>query len=616
MEYTDHRSRGGIGIAALFTVPIGLALAMASGAIYALAPVYNPWSIANIVAFLAMLFVLGASCIVIVRFGKIRGYAFPLVLGVLAGVAFTLATFESIRLISQSSLGPIAFHRERLVVGITLFGSSGVVKGWLLGVIWALGAVLAILVAITVCEVESNHPFCNACRSWARRECWKFELVGPDPERARRAKAGGRAQHLIKVTAGGPRDRTLVTKIHSCRCGAVAHLESEIRKPGEDVDVGNTIVLSQEISARDLDDLFRWAATVSQNPPPRPKLRVLEKLQEEKKQLQKPFELPPKPESGEHISKYRWDGGVLLDAEADNEMTKAVRARLNLGDYTAAEIALAKMRHPSDRSFVAHACADWRTEPVWLHDWLIDKPQSAEAHLIRGIFGVIEAWKIRGVGWVPKDVDAFWGRLREADADLERAATLSPKDPTPWAWMLWTAKGLQLEMDEAQRRFNEAIARSPGHRAAHTFMLDYLKPKWFGSPEMVEQFVQDTLRRARPGSHMLVVVPEAAFELAHFHRPGEKRPDADAYYSAPGIVERVRRANEILFKSDRFQPNMDTPRTRVWFAYVLWRTGSQDEAAEHLRLIGTSTPWGPFPAPVFRFAKDSLRRARNECGVR
>ena len=620
MEYTDHRSKGGIGAAAFVTVPVGMALAAALGALYALAPVYNPWSIANIVAFVAAMFGLGASCIVIARFGKIRGKGLPLLLGLLAGVVFTLATFEAIRLISQNAsgqpaLGPVAFHRARLATGITLFGSAGLVKGWLLGAIWILGLLLAILVSVTVCEVESNHPYCDECGSWARRQCWKFELVGPDTERLRRAKSGGRAHDLTVVTTGGPKDRSLVTKVESCRCGAVAHLAAEVIKPGSEVDTGNAIVLSQEVSARDLDELFTWAESVSTKAPRRPDLSVLDRLQEEKKKLREPYELPEMPESGEHISKFRWDGGVTLDAEANNAITKSLRARLMLGDYSAAELALSKMRHPSDRSFVAHACADWRVEPTWLRDWMIDNPHSAEAHLIRGIYGVGEAWKIRGVGWVPKNVDAFMGRLEEADRDLELAAALSPKDPTPWAWMLWTCKGRQLGMTEARRRFDEALARSPGHRAAHTFMLDFLKPKWFGSREMVEAFVEDTMRRARPGSHMLVVVPEAAYELAYFHAPDGKKPDAKAYLQSPGVAERIRRANEMLFKSDRFKPNMDTPRTRVWFAYMLWQTGALDEAAEHLRIIGPSTPWSPFPPPVLRFAKDTLRKARKQCGV-
>jgi len=287
-----------------------------------------------------------------------------------------------------------------------------------------------------------------------------------------------------------------------------------------------------------------------------------------------------------------------------------------LGDAEAAKIDLSRVKHPSDRSFVAHACADWPVEPSWLGEWTRREPRSAEARLVRGIFGVIEAWKVRGVDWVPQNFDAFQDRLHEADDDLERAAELSPKDPTPWAWMLWTAKGLQMNVDEARRRFLEALARSPGHRAAHTFMLDYLKPRWFGSRELVDEFMQDTLRRARPGSHMLVAVPEAAYELAHFSRPGEPRTNPGEYFNGPGVAERIRRANELLFKSDRFKPNMDTPRTRNWFAYALWQTGSLEEAAEHLRIIGPSTPWGPFPSPRQRDAQNSLRRARKECGVR
>ena len=60
---------------------------------------------------------------------------------------------------------------------------------------------------------------------------------------------------------------------------------------------------------------------------------------------------------------------------------------------------------------------------------------------------------------------------------------------------------------------------------------------------------------------------------------------------------------------------MDTPRTRSYFAYALWKSGQLDAAAELLRIIGPKSPWGPFDPPIPGF-KDKLSAARRACGVR
>lgn len=611
-----YRTKGGVGLLAVFTVPVGMALAVLSGAIYALAPAYNPWSIANPLAFIALNFALVGSCMVMFRFGKVRTTYIAVILGVLAAVLMTLSTFETLRLIERSTEGPIEFHRTRLSTGITLFGSAGLVKGWLLMTIWVLGLLTTMLIGLMAGAIESNHPFCDECSSWARRERWKFTLKGPNEEDAKEAKASGRCRDVAKIRQGGRQGQILIAKIKACKCGNVATMSARTERPDSEIDPGTDIVVDEEVTAREIELLFNWAEGLSMQAPPRPKLAVLDRLKADAESLSQPFELPGPPEGGEYTSSFRWLGG-MLDGIGNNEATKELRKRLALGDYSAAEIALRAQRHPSDRSFVADACGDWEDEPEWLSDWIEDKPQSPEANLVRGIYGVYAAWKIRGSGWVPKDVDNFWDRLREADADLNRAAELLPQDPTPWAWMLWTAKGLQFDHDEEQRRFNEAIKRSPGHRAAHSFYLDAIKPKWGGSREQVEAFAADTLKRARPGSHMLVVIPEAIVELAEYDAPhGQSKPDPASYYARPDIVAQLRSANDLLFRSDRFKMNMDTPRTRAWFAYALWKAGLLDEAAEHLRIIGPSTPWGPFPAPVFFLSKDTIKKARKQCGVR
>lgn len=608
-DYPGERAK--ISPLAMVSIPLGILAWIILGAVYALLPAFNPWSIANPLGFLILGVAAAWTHARVFRIGKIRIPPLVWVLGFFATLLFTLATFEAIRQYHGAPSGPIEFHKDRLDSGITLFGSSGTLRGWLLGIVWVLGVFSIFILTTGAAIAEIEHPFCERCNAWARRKCWQFDLRGPDPQSIQALKKDKTVLALARTRAGGDRLVLLEAAITACKCGSVASLSVNTRK----TDSADNIISGVPLSRRDLDQIFQWAESFPGEAPPRPQLDVVE-IQADIDQIE-PFILPEKPE-GEYTSTFRWLSG-MLDAQADNEFTKPLRKHLTKGDWRAARDALAAQRHPSDRSFVADACADWDETPRWIDAWLEAEPDSPEAFLVRGISGVHHAWALRGADWTPKNVHQFWSRLREADEDLQTAAELSPRDPTPWAWRIFCSKGLEMGLGHHRELFDEAIARSPGHRAAHSFYLDAIKPKWGGTHAMVETFMEETLHRARPGSHMLVVVPEAIAELAEFD-PVEledvSKDEMATYYVRPDVRDKLRRANELLFHSDRFQINMDTARTRAWFAYALWKTGQLEEAAHHLRIIGPKTPWSPFPPAIIRFSRNSLKKARKDCGVR
>lgn len=326
--------------------------------------------------------------------------------------------------------------------------------------------------------------------------------------------------------------------------------------------------------------------------------------------------VPIRPESGEHVSSYRWSGsfgGGLF--RVDNEYTRELRQRLLAGEFETAELAIRAQRHPDDLAFVVEACGDWAKPENWLEDWARERPRSAAMHLVRGIQYTKWAWVARGSGWVPRNYGDFIERLSMADAEFESAATASPKDPTPWAWMVQTAKGLQLGQEEVLRRVAEAARRWPGHTAAYLFAVDALSPKWGGSAEAMLAVAREAMARAKPGSNAHVAITDAHIELAMIAaRDSKSAAAAEQYFANPHVAHEIRAANELCFRVGSHTMTMATPRSRVWFAYALWKSGSKEQAAEHLRIIGTSTPYDLFSRNL-PFAKDTVKRARRDCGV-
>ena len=70
-----------------------------------------------------------------------------------------------------------------------------------------------------------------------------------------------------------------------------------------------------------------------------------------------------------------------------------------------------------------------------------------------------------------------------------------------------------MDRDEAQRRFDEVVARHPWHRIAHEHMLQYRCEKWFGSHEEMFEFARATAERAPDGS-----LPPRLIAVAHVER--------------------------------------------------------------------------------------------------
>lgn len=235
-------------------------------------------------------------------------------------------------------------------------------------------------------------------------------------------------------------------------------------------------------------------------------------------------------------------------------------------------------------------------------------------HLVRGIWAVKHAWEARGSNWKPKDFDLFLERMTAADAQLAIATEMTTKDPTAWTWRLKAAFAFQHPVSRALEIMDEVRRRAPQHRGAHSVMLKYLSWRWFGSVDAAFAFARAAVAGAPAGSNLAVLIPEVHLDVCTEQYQSKGKAAAKAYWKNPAVARELLDAHNKCFHTGSFKPTMDTPITRAYFAYTLWKSGEREAAAEHLRAMNVSTPYGPFEAPIMVFG-ETVKRARRECGV-
>jgi len=234
--------------------------------------------------------------------------------------------------------------------------------------------------------------------------------------------------------------------------------------------------------------------------------------------------------------------------------------------------------------------------------WVRAEPQNPLAHLVRGAHGTEWAWAARGSGRAEQVEASAWdtwfARLRDADDDLNRAASLSPSDGAPWGRLVVTARALEIGMDERWLRYRRATRNDPFLPLTADDMLQALCRKWSGSHEAMFEFARSTSELAPPGHviHRLVAraiserkidcatveewrdlraaTPEFAEMLA---AAAAKSIDLVSFYDPPGAIDpqKVRTRNEFAFA---YAQMADLPRLK-----------------RQLEAIGsnvTQSPWG------------------------
>jgi hypothetical protein len=149
-------------------------------------------------------------------------------------------------------------------------------------------------------------------------------------------------------------------------------------------------------------------------------------------------------------------------------------------------------------SLVGNVCAQTSDMGRWLPERLADESGDGLAMAVLGAHTIEAAWQVR-TGKRAQHVSQeqfarFHEILRDAEEYLYTSVELDPASAAPWYSLMTSGRGLQVGLDVVRRRFEAAERRCPGHLGAHRQMLAFLQPKWFGTWELMHEFVSDALR--------------------------------------------------------------------------------------------------------------------------
>jgi hypothetical protein len=277
-------------------------------------------------------------------------------------------------------------------------------------------------------------------------------------------------------------------------------------------------------------------------------------------------------------------------------------------DWPAAREVLAAAVHPDDRAFYLEVCGAVPGVQTW-----IGQHASVDelAQLVRGAHAVAWAWDARG-GRSSEHTEAarfeiFFERLRLAESYLYDVVSRNPDEVAPWAFLISTARGLQLPLEDGEYRYRQVSKRFPGHWKANFEWMQTLYKRWFGSDESMHQFARDTATRSPDGSMLHALVALAHLEVGRALETSE----SDAYMRSPGVRADLRTAagRSIWHPAAAIRPGWPLPFNIFALAFSV----SADPAAasavfQQLGDNPTSLPWGYLTGePTQTFLKTRAR---------
>ena len=288
--------------------------------------------------------------------------------------------------------------------------------------------------------------------------------------------------------------------------------------------------------------------------------------------------------------------GVPADVTAGDERAARIVQALPDGDLEALRSALGEARSVEEHERLLAVLADAPGHPAALDAWTQQEPESADAWLARGTYGIAQAWDARGAAYADRvDEDAwevFFERLREAEDDLLKAAGLDPANALPWSQLIISGRGLQIPKEELRIRYDETQSRHPWLPEAHAEMLQGLCAKWSGSDEEALAFVRFIDREAPDGAPA-----RASLAMAHLEvwlGLMDDDPDPDAYLRRDDVRDEIRSAAKRSVLADGFVDDLVSVYALNVFATAFELTGDRDAAAGLVQRLGTRRteyPW-------------------------
>lgn len=246
--------------------------------------------------------------------------------------------------------------------------------------------------------------------------------------------------------------------------------------------------------------------------------------------------------------------------------------------------------------------------------WVQREPSEPLAWVVVGFACVEEAARARGTDRAHTVSDGQWkdwfAWMEEAEQAFVRAAELDPRDPTPWWGLVQTALGLEVPMAEAEARFEELLARDPGHGHGYTQMLNYCTKKWHGSHEAMFAVARRAREGAADGSDLHLVPFRAHIERWLYARLFDKDVEgAERYLADPAVRAELEEAH------DAFNRAASERRTTIYLrnAAAVWFYLARDDE----RLKRELERIGPRWTSVWEYlgGAKTWRKARKRVGL-
>jgi len=276
-------------------------------------------------------------------------------------------------------------------------------------------------------------------------------------------------------------------------------------------------------------------------------------------------------------------------------------------------------QEPKFREFYVRAMSTWKGHPFAFETWKREEPQSPHAWLLSGAHLIDWAWQARGSDQA-EDVDqqaqaTFEERLKLAVSDLERAGGLNMEDPTPYAFQLRAAMGLNMARENTLKIFEQAVRRCPDHYLAHSNMLTYLCEKWHGAHEDMFEFARIASDKADDGSLLHALIPQAHTERWLYAIAFDQDPEGDDYFQRQDVRDAILSAYALSLGSPNHVASPLSHYAANDFAFALVRCGELEAARQECERIGRYPTWLPWsylgtPSDTYNHVRTTLAESQ------
>ena len=301
----------------------------------------------------------------------------------------------------------------------------------------------------------------------------------------------------------------------------------------------------------------------------------------------------------------------FLDKALGDEEARRLRSELEQDRWQEAFQVVDRARDWDDREFLSWTLTDFPGRPRWIDEMVKTNSNSATAHLLRAAHSLKWAWEARGSGKAEsvqdKGWDLFHQRLQDAEADLNRTAELDPADPTPWAYLLISALGLEKGAQHASAILAEARKRDRWHHVALANFQMLCTKKWGGSHELMFDVARQTAREAPEGNGCHTLIAEAHIErwlyMVHWDKDIQAARD---YFERKEVAGEIRQAAERYLWSPKLKKTRRLYVDRGIFTFCFADMLDWNAARDQFEAMGPAIPEYPWVLagdPVAHFTR-------------